>query len=142
MHNPRRTIRILIGVLLGVILVGYILFQSKNLIEGPKLTVTDPQNGEVFSAPLITVDGTARNIRSITLDDNPIFIDNNGHFSEQLLLPRGYSIIKLEVEDRFGKKREQFIHVFDSETTSLKALTSTSSIESATSAAASSTPNH
>lgn len=117
LSSSRNKIQLVLWVICGIILIGYVLFQSKNLIEGPVLSIVSPQNGETFSNPLITVEGNAKNIRSITLDDRPISVDNKGHFAEKLLLPSGYSIIKLEVEDRFGKTREKFLHVYETAST-------------------------
>ena len=59
--------------------------------------------------PLVTVAGTATNIARISLDDRQIFVDKQGNFSEKLLVPPGYTIIKLAAQDKFGRTTEKLV---------------------------------
>lgn len=97
-----------IAVILLVIAFGvYIYFQTSTFSQGPQLTIETPHQGQTFSSSLITVSGTTQNISRITLNDRDIFVDESGDFSEQLLLPPGYSILEIVVYDRFDRiKRE------------------------------------
>jgi hypothetical protein len=112
MSNSRKKFRIGLGVLvLGCIFL-YGLFQARNLIQGPIVVVTQPQNGATLPDEMLTVEGYARNIAYIKLNDRQIFVDDRGFFSEKLIAPSGYSIMKIWAEDKFGKTEEQFIHLF------------------------------
>lgn len=90
-------------IVLFAAIIGYGIFTSRYLIEGPIVTIDSPQNGATETSPLVEIDGTAQNITYISLDDRQIFIDENGRFSEKLLLQPGYSIIKVYAKDRFGR---------------------------------------
>jgi len=101
--DARFYIKTLGFVVLFAAIIGYGLFTSRFLIEGPIVTIDSPKNGTTETSPLVEIDGTAQNITYITLDDRQIYIDATGHFSEKLLLQPGYSIIKVYAKDRFGR---------------------------------------
>ena len=88
--------------LLFLILV-YTYFQMQSLITGPVISIKTPSNGAVLSDPLVDIEGSAKNISRITMNDRQIFIDESGVFKEKLLLSPGYNIITLQAEDRFGR---------------------------------------
>jgi hypothetical protein len=111
MSNHRRNAKWGFVIFAVIALLAYGLFQSKKLIEGPQITVFEPQDGATLTENLVTIKGVAKNIAYIKLDDSPIFVDNSGLFSEQLLVPVGYSTIKVSAQDKFGRVEERFIHV-------------------------------
>ncbi len=94
-----------------LIIFGYSLFQAKNLIIGPTFTIETPQDGATLGNEVFTVKGVAHNVASITLNDSPIFIDEQGVFEEKLIAPLGYSIIELSVADRFGRRKTEYLHL-------------------------------
>ena len=63
------------------------------------------------SESFLNVIGRVKNSKIITLDDRPIVIDQNGNFSEKILLAYGYNVIVLKAEDRFGKKTERDLQI-------------------------------
>ena len=89
----------------------YIYFQAEDLIRGPILIVTEPENGTSSNSPLIEVVGSARNISHISINNRQIFIDEKGIFKEKLLLSYGYNIITVTAEDRFGREVEEKLHL-------------------------------
>lgn len=119
MTSSKQRIRIGLFVFFGVLIVGYILFQSKNLLLGPQITVTEPSDGATLTYNLVTIKGVATNISRISIDDRPIFVDDQGNFSEKLIAPHGYSIIKVEAQDKFGKATQKLIHVYLPDTVSV-----------------------
>ena len=112
MSSARQKLRVAFFVLVAVFILLYILFQSKNLILGPQITITEPLDGATLTYNLVTIKGKAQNISSIRIDDRSIFIDNQGLFNEKLIAPVGYSIIQVEGSDRFGKKEQKLIHLY------------------------------
>ncbi len=104
--------RLLFGMIFAAI-IGYALYQSRNLFYGAQITVISPAEADsVVTDPLLTVSGTAARISRITLDDNQIFTDPAGHFSEKIALAPGVNIIKIEVEDRFHQKASRLLNVY------------------------------
>ncbi len=123
----------LITVLIFVLIIGaYSFYQARKLIAGPEINIKSPQNGATVSQPLIEIIGTASNIKDISLDDRPIFIDQQGNFDEKLLLPPGYTIITLKAHDRFKNYIEKTLDLYY-DSPSNTSSTSASSTISATS---------
>ncbi len=97
--------------LLGILFVGYILFQARFLILGPQVWIEAPRDGEVLASPVVTISGRATNAAWISLNDSQIFTDEEGHWSEKLIAPHGTSIMTVRVRDRFGREEEQSITI-------------------------------
>lgn len=89
--------------LLGVVLVAYILFQARNLINGPVILLGDSELGVVQHERMITIAGTAKNTTELTLNGRQVFTDESGVFAHTLVLENGYTIMTMRAEDRFGR---------------------------------------
>lgn len=90
---------------------GYTYFQMHNLVIGPVITITGPQNGSTLTTSFTEVSGTTRNISGITINDRRIFVDEDGVFKEKLLLSPGYNIITLQAKDKFGRETERVLEL-------------------------------
>lgn len=100
------------GIFLFVfLLLGYALFQARHIIIGPSITIETPHEWSIVTEELINIRGNAQNITSITLNDRAIFIDEEGQFSEKLLLANGYTIMIIKAEDRFGRETQKTLHI-------------------------------
>ena len=129
-------LKISVGTIITLLILGYGLFQARNFISGPKISVFTPINGENVLDPLVLITGSASNITRISLDDRQIFVDKQGNFSEKLLVPAGYTIIKLAAQDKFGRTTQKLIELNYTATGSpaiIVAATSTVATSSATS---------
>ena len=105
------TPRHFVALALFLVIALYALYQTRNVILGPELEISSPQPATTTNSPLIVVAGQARNITRIAINNAPIFTDEAGHFREKLLLAPGYTILKLTVEDRFGRQVERRLDV-------------------------------
>lgn len=107
--NPILVTKIsLVSVVL--IILGFFIFNnSKIFFAGPQIEIISPKNGSAFDFPLIEIKGNAKNISFVSLDDYPIFIDEEGNFSEKLLLNPGISIIKLYARDKFERESKTIL---------------------------------
>jgi hypothetical protein len=102
-RGGKSIIRVVIIALIVTAIIGYSLFQSRNLIRGPQISLTSPETGSTLDTPLVAIKGMAHNISFITLNDRQIFVDNEGNFHEELLLSPGYNVWKIEAKDKFGR---------------------------------------
>jgi hypothetical protein len=105
--------KVLPAVILLAAIIGYSFFQARDFIRGPYLVIDEPQNGSLVEHPLVTVNGKALNISSLSLNGRSIAVDEDGNFNETLVLARGYTIMTLEARDRFGRvetKTLELIH--------------------------------
>lgn len=108
-------LRSVIVVLILSVIGGYALYESRNIINGPLLSLEEPQNGFSTSNPSIEVTGKAQNISSISINDRKITVDESGRFKEKILLSLGYNVIKISVYDKFGREKERLMELVRTE---------------------------
>lgn len=98
----RTVLKSLSFLFITLVLFGYIFFQARFLIIGPVVTLhTEP--APVYNDRSIEISGTAYNISNITLNGRPVYIDEQGDFTETLVLENGYTIMTIRAEDRYGR---------------------------------------
>lgn len=110
-HTIKNLIRYGSMALLALIIVSYSLYQARNLIAGPVITITSPSNGASFDHSRIEIEGIAKNVNVISVNDRPIFIDEQGHFKEIELLSPGDNIITLKAKDKFGRSTQRTLEI-------------------------------
>lgn len=103
--------KIAIFTLLGLVIVSYSIFQAWKIIQGPVITIYSPENGRTFTQALIEIEGRAKNVSHLNLNDRPIFTDKTGYFKEKFLLSPGYNTIKLDATDKFKKYTEKRLYL-------------------------------
>ncbi len=111
-EDGKLMVRVLITILFVFVIVGYSIFQAHNIITGPEIALADSiVSGSVVENPMVDINGNAKNISFISLDDRPINIDESGEFKEKLLLYPGYNIIRIYARDKFGTETEKQIEL-------------------------------
>jgi hypothetical protein len=98
-----------VGIL--ILILGYSAFEARKIVGGPELTITSPVVDGIMTDSLVKVTGIAKNIKEITLNDAPIYIDEQGNFSEKVVLIAGYNIIELEAKDKFNKQTKKTLEL-------------------------------
>ncbi len=86
------------------LLLWYALFQARLLIAGPSLELDE--RAVAHSVQMTEISGTAHNVSGLTLNGRAIFTDEAGQFREFVVLERGYTIMTLRAEDRYGRSAE------------------------------------
>lgn len=104
-------LRSLLIVLALSVIGGYTLYESKNLINGPMITLEEPLNGSSVSDSIIEVKGQVKNISFISINDRKITVDEKGVFKEKVLLSLGYNVVKISVNDKFGRAKETLVQL-------------------------------
>lgn len=111
----RSNVRFFVGIMvIAVLVVGFAVFgfyKAGDFLKGPKIIIESPGNGETISSSYLEIKGTAKNVAIIHLNGRQIFTDQNGNFKENLLLARGYNIIKMSAQDKFGRNIEKKLEV-------------------------------
>jgi hypothetical protein len=94
--------------------VGYGLFNSRFIIQGPEITLEQVEEGTnsiISPEKTLFLKGKVFHSSFITINGRPIFIDETGQFNEKLLLSSGVSIIDIYAKDKFGKEVRKKIDV-------------------------------
>ncbi|MCI5108641.1 MAG: hypothetical protein MRY49_02235 [Candidatus Pacebacteria bacterium] len=106
-----KTTKILVVIVLVILTGSYFTYQGYDFIRGPIINIYIPENGSSFEDPVIDIEGEARNISFLYLNDNQIFTTPEGFFSEKLILLPGYNIITIRAIDKFNRQVEKDIHL-------------------------------
>lgn len=91
-----------ISLILLALVLSYGLIKAVPLIRGPRITVSQLSTNQ---DGLTVISGTAVHTETLTMDGGTLLIDGDGHFSKNLMFPRGGAILKLTATDRFGRSR-------------------------------------
>ncbi len=110
--NLRNRLKNIGIILLILIIVGYSLYTARNLIRGPVLTIYEPADGAIIATTTVILRGYAPNAKIITLNDQPILIDEQGNFGEIRLLEKGENVYKLFIKDRFNRENQKILRIF------------------------------
>ena len=110
-NNRWPSLRVLVGLILTVVILFYGFYEAHDLIAGPVLVIESPLDGEIFDESLISINGKTKRIAKIFINDNQTFTQDDGSFSEPLLLGAGYNIIKVSVHDQFGRQVVKIINL-------------------------------
>ena len=105
--NYRRLLQLSGALILAGIIIAYAISRSLNYARGPEIIIFNPSNGSTATSSTITIDGQALRVNKITLNGNPIFIDENGYWKETLIVLPGLNKITVSADDQFGRKTSQ-----------------------------------
>jgi transcriptional regulator with XRE-family HTH domain len=102
------TSRTLIVSLIGLLVFGaffYLYREFRSFAAEPALVLLEPQNGAVVEDEEIVVRGKTDKGAQVTLNDQNIFVDNDGLFSDKLFLRAGMNTITVRTTNRFNKEK-------------------------------------
>ena len=110
MYVHRSRIMVYLFATFVVVVLVYAYFEARNMLYGPQVVLTTP---ETITVPdeLIAISGTSKNVVSITLDGRSVFVDDNGSFTEKLLLAEGVNRFVFEARDKFGRETQRTLEV-------------------------------
>lgn len=108
--SRKRITRLIVGLFLGLI-AAYALYQTRDLIFGARLHVSSLSDGTVSTEELLTIEGRMKHAAAITINSNEVKTNQEGYFSEKVLLSPGYNVITIGARDRFGKSIEKSYRV-------------------------------
>ena len=78
-------------------------YKAIPLLAGPSISLTSPQQTQVFPDNTVLVKGTTKQTENLTLNGTLLPIDSEGRFEKTLIISSGGAILSLTATDRFGK---------------------------------------
>ena len=90
-------------ILLFVVIVGYAVFRSRDLLFGIRLTITGVTDGMTVTDPVLELKGEAHHANEIRVDNQVIPLSETGTWHDSLILAEGYNVISIRVTDKFGR---------------------------------------
>ncbi len=101
--TPKTTVAALVAIV-ALSLAAYFVYQLRLLTAAPPLEILSPQENE-HVVSTITVSGKTDPQATLKLNNQLVLIDENGEFSQSLLLSQGTRTITIESTSRSGKTR-------------------------------------
>lgn len=114
--NLRHKLKIIGIVLLLLVIAGYSVYSARSLLQGPILVISEPLDGATISTSTVIIRGVAKNAKTLTLNDQPILIDEQGNFGEIRLLEKGINVYKVFIKDKFDREHQEILRVFRQDT--------------------------
>ncbi len=91
------------SILLALIAFLYIGNQIKSVLAPPFLNVDEPANDTSIDGNSIIIAGRGEIGAQVFINNQPVLMDQNGHFTENLLLSPGLNIIEVSEKNKFNK---------------------------------------
>lgn len=101
---------ILVAVLLFSLLV-FLLFQYKDAIISPSVSITSPTDNQVISSTYIVVSGKTNPENVVYVNSFPVSVNDDGSFKKIISVFTGVNTIQIKVVNRFDKVTEKTIQV-------------------------------
>lgn len=99
---------IYLSTLLLVLIAGFALYNTSNLILGPTLQASiTHQEGN-----LLLLEGAVERTSHLEINNRPIASAQNGTFTQELFVSNGHTIITLRARDRFGRSLTHTIPIY------------------------------
>lgn len=93
-------------VLLFTIIVIYTANRTSFLSQGATLSITSVSDGQIVTESELVIEGQAQRAIELTINSREIAVNQEGFFSELVLLSPGINTITIRAEDKFKKYKE------------------------------------
>lgn len=107
-YRDSRLTKLALG-LFFVLVIGYALFETRNMLFGPSITV--PTQTIETHEQLVTITGQARHISELSMNGAEVVVTEEGAFEEPYLLTEGLNRIVLDARDKYGRRAQKIIEV-------------------------------
>ncbi|OGH45774.1 MAG: hypothetical protein A3H50_02040 [Candidatus Levybacteria bacterium RIFCSPLOWO2_02_FULL_37_10] len=98
-------------VLLFILLLGFLIFQYRYAFISPPIHLSGPTEMEVLSSSTILVFGKTDPNSTITVNDEPVSVNQDGTFRKEISGFPGKTTITVRAVNRFGKQTTIERHV-------------------------------
>ena len=83
--------------------VTYAISKTNAITQGVDLSVNGIEQGRKYTEGFLAITGNAKHAKHLLVNGREVTINQNGDFSDTLVLLPGYNIITVSAEDKFGK---------------------------------------
>jgi len=96
----------------GVLLLAYFIFSFSSIFGLPTLTITSPAQSPVgVTTSEFTIAGRVENADTLTVNNTPVTIGENGLWSMTLTLSAGLNTIELRAKKFLGRERTEIVQI-------------------------------
>lgn len=101
-RNIKKTVQTISLIVFFILILVYAFFSAHDLIFGVKIKNVNLVDGTTVTENIQKVTGNAKNATNLTLNGREISIDQAGNFDETIALLKGYNIVNIRAQDKFG----------------------------------------
>lgn len=101
--GPRIAFYLGVGMV-TLLILGYLTFTYVNFISPPKINVISPIEGQSISSNTVLVFGSTDNDAKVTVNNEPVLLDEEGKFSVNIEISKDTSEINIKATSRSGKE--------------------------------------
>lgn len=96
---------------LVIITIIYFSVRIFYFLTGPKIKIYSPLPGEIIKTDTFFIEGNAQNAKNISINGKDINIDEKGDFKEEMIAKSPYTLIVVNVVDKYGKVKEEIMQI-------------------------------
>ncbi len=100
--------RAFIGIIAFLMLLGFFLFQTRDMFIAPSIYIKSPKEGSIVKQDIEVVGKTDGNA-IVTVNNDPVFVKSNGEFVKKITLFPGETSIIIKAKNRSGRENNQTI---------------------------------
>ena len=116
------------SVLLVLIIV-FTVSRAYGLIQGPYIALNEEALTSQIDSGFVVLEGTVYRSAYFSINGRTVAPEQNGNFSERLLLSPGHTIMTIQARDRFDRTTQEIIPIYVPEYASEKTSSQESSTE-------------
>lgn len=99
----------IVVVLLGIL--GYISYSVHNLTAPPNLEIASPSSDQIITADTVEIVGKTDEGTTITINNQPVYIDNRGNFQQEVKLTPGLNSFEIHAINGLKKENIKIVKV-------------------------------
>jgi len=108
------TPRIILATVVALVVFGGFFYLYKEIgkfAAVPRLVIMNPTNDETISGNSVAIAGVTDEDAKLTINDQPILVNDKGEFKENILLQSGINAITISAVNRFNKSVSKKINI-------------------------------
>jgi hypothetical protein len=98
-------------VLALVVFGGYVVFRILSFYSEPTLTLNIKDNF-ISKVPQLTIEGKTDNLNQLTINGEPVYLNDDGAFQKQVELQPGFNTFIFKIKRLLGKEHTIIKQVF------------------------------
>lgn len=97
----RRTLLGIVGIL--ILVVAFLLYQYRFAFLNPPLTISQPKEGDTVQQEIVVTGKTDPSV-SLSVNNDPVSLDDNGNFMKHITAFPGKTTILVKAVNKFGRQ--------------------------------------
>ncbi len=93
------------------LIIGYLVWQIKGIMEPPKLTIFSPYDGYTTNEKNILLQGTTDTETQLLVNGENVMVNNQGQFQVNVALSNGLNTLNIKSIKKHGKTTEMTRHI-------------------------------